>query len=490
MLQLRKTMSINTRSVILLDRVRIDSTLAVVLLVLLAIVSSPTASYGQTEDEQVDAIRLFNEAQDAHESGDLITAIGLYTQAIAKFSEFPEAAFQRGIAQRQLGKQNDAETSFRLAVGLKPDWSLALISLATTLLDRNELTEAETFLDRAIELEPESPPALAAMADLKLRSNADPKTLAALLTKISIIAAKANPTTQILLAKAAVEDRLGRRNDARSTLEKILLIDPDHFQANAALIENSIAERDLLRSLSLLDRIESKHPKRDKDRILYLRASVLAADGKLSEAVAFIEMMSEQTAASRDLRSRIASLESADIKSLENVLKKEPNNASVLSRLCTFYRRDDPDRAMDLCRRANEVEPGNVDHAIGYSAALVQAKRFEEAVAILDRIILKHPENSTARANFATALFQLKRYEEAKKEFLWLNQSQPENPAPFYFLAIIYDRLTDYADALANYQAYLRIADPAKNGDEIDRINLRLPVIQKLVKDGKGRKRR
>lgn len=450
----------------------------------------PSPAHAQSEEDQTEAIRLFNVAQDSHEKGDLTRAIEIYTEALEKFAEFPEAAFQRGMAQRQLGRSADAEKSFRLAIEMNPEWSLALTSLATVLLDRNEIREAESLLVRAIDSDPDNPPALAAMADLKLRANADPKALDELLAKITRLASKANPTTQILLAKAAVEERLGRRADARSTLEKIIAADPDNFQANVALIEILAHDRDLLRSKALLEKLVVKHPNRDKDRTLYLKAVIFAADGKLAEANTAIDQMSAQTAASQDLRTRIANADSTDAKELETMLANEPNNASILSRLCGLYRRQDPNRAMEMCRRASEIEPSNVEHSIGYAAALVQGKRFEEAVVILERVVAKSPDNTTARANLATALFQLKRYEEAKKEFLWLSEKQPDNPAPLYFLAIIYDQLTDYIDALANYQAYLRMADPAKNQDEIERINLRLPAVQKLVKDGKGRKRR
>jgi len=43
-------------------------------------------------------------------------------------------------------------------------------------------------------------------------------------------------------------------------------------------------------------------------------------------------------------------------------------------------------------------------------------------------------------------------------------------------------------DAMANYQQYLRLADPAENKLDIDKVNLRLPSLQKAIKEGKGKK--
>ena len=98
------------------------------------------------------------------------------------------------------------------------------------------------------------------------------------------------------------------------------------------------------------------------------------------------------------------------------------------------------------------------------------------------------PENWTAHANLATALFQLKRYPEAKTEFEWLTAKQPKSPAAYYFLAIAHDQLGEYLDAMANYQQYLRLADPVQNKVDIDKINLRIPSLQRDIKAGKGKK--
>ena len=70
-------------------------------------------------------------------------------------------------------------------------------------------------------------------------------------------------------------------------------------------------------------------------------------------------------------------------KALENLLQKNPNNAMLLARLGDSYRKIDAARSLDFYRRAIQIEPGNADYATGYSSALVQARRFAEAVGIL-----------------------------------------------------------------------------------------------------------
>jgi tetratricopeptide (TPR) repeat protein len=97
------------------------------------------------------------------------------------------------------------------------------------------------------------------------------------------------------------------------------------------------------------------------------------------------------------------------------------------------------------------------------------------------------PNNSTIRANLATALFQSKRYAEAKPEYQWLAEKQPNLAVTFYFLGIVHDHLREYLDAAANYQQFMKVADPKINQLEIEKVNLRMPILLKQIKDKKGR---
>jgi tetratricopeptide (TPR) repeat protein len=189
-----------------------------------------------------------------------------------------------------------------------------------------------------------------------------------------------------------------------------------------------------------------------------------------------------------ELKAKIRSAATSDIPVLEKQLETDPKDAAVLGRLCSLLRVDDPARALEFCRRASEAEPENVMHAIGYGAALVQAKRYAEAIGLFDKLLKFEPANATLHANRATALFQLKRFAEAKSEYRWLIQNQPNSPIAYYFLAITHDQLREYIDALANYQQFLKMADPNSSKLEIEKVNLRLPALEELVKD-KSKKR-
>ncbi len=433
-----------------------------------------------------DPVAIFNQAQEIHEKGDLPGAILLYEKALKIMPEFPEAEFQHATALLSLGKTGDAELGFRRAVALRTDWTLALASLGSVLVQRAKYGEAEPILTKAIELDGQNFPALLAMTELRLKTNATAAVLNELLSKIMGLSTKASPPASVWAARAALERAVNLGTDARTSIDKALALDPKNKFAIAQSADIALFDGDSDRAAADAGLLERISP--GSEAALLIRARILAHDGKLDDAAKLLDANATPSPEAIDLRAKLTAGASKTTVELEKQLQTDPKNPAILGSLCTQYRKDDPAKALDFCRRAADAEPSNINHAIGFAAALVQGKQFDQAVVILLKIIKIVPENWTAHANLATALFQLKRYAEAKTEFEWLTVRQPKSPAAYYFLAIAHDQLEEYLDAMANYQQYMRLADPAQNKLDLEKVNLRLPLLQKLIKDGKGKK--
>ena len=417
------------------------------------LLSFPLFAAAQTNEEPTDPVAIFNSAQDLHEKGDLAGAIELYKRALKVEPNFPETEYQCGIAHLALNQNTEAESSFRKAVELRPEWTLAMTSLGSLLVQNDQFAEAERILSKVLELEPQNAPALAAMTDLRLKTKAAPAILNEMLAKVTSLTSKANPTASIWSARASFEVALGKRDAARSSIGNALRIDPKNRDALLQMADMALEDGDVIKAKEVAKMLQSVSP--NADSVKRLNTKILMAEGN-PDAVLKAE--------------------------LDKQLVADAKNPVILGRLCSAYRVSDPLVALDFCRRASEAEPSNVNHAVGFGAALVQAKQFDRAVIVLRRIIEIAPDNSTAHANLATALFELKRYAEAKAEYTWLTTKQPNLAAAYFFLAITHDRLNEYADAVVNYQQYLRIADPVANKLDIEKINLRLPALQKKIK--------
>lgn len=438
------------------------------------------------DDTQTQAIAIFNQGQEAHEKGDLNNAVKLYDEAIKIVPEFPEAEYQKANAFLQLGKTIEAEKALRRALEIRGDWSLAMAALGGLLVEKNQFTEAERLLTEAVKADEQNFPAFAALTDLRLKSKASPEALQELLEKIRALTEKANPPASIWAARAALERNAGNIFAAKSSAKNALSIAPKNSAALSEQIEVALLEGDTSRALEAAKTLVQVSPDSINGKLLLIRA--YSAGGNTAEAMKILNSLDQTNAYVVEFKKTLAVSGSSDIGSLEKAIVEDPKNIAVLERLCNLTRVSAPEKSLNYCRRASELEPNNLNHAVGYGAALVQAKRFKEAVNLLTRLKQIAPDNNTARANLAISLYQLKRYDEAKSEYLWLAEKQPGTPIVYYFLAIQHDQLGEYADAMANYQKFLRLANPKVNELEIEKVNLRLPGLQKLINKGVKKK--
>jgi len=434
-----------------------------------------------------DPVQIFNQGQDAHEKGDFKTALKLYDEALRLMPEFPEAEFQRGNVLLSTGQTAEAEKSFRRALELRADWTLPMTSLGAILVQKNNFAEAETLLNRAIEADGSNSSAYSALTDLRLKTKAAPQILKELLTKVRPLTAKANPTAAIWTSRAALENALGDKAAAKTSIGRALQIEANNKTAINERAEIALSEGDFQSASADAKTLLQLSPDSVSPKIL--QARIYAAQSKSDDALKILDSLKNSSSEASVLRDTILANSTVNVSDLEKQLEKDAGNPTVLSRLCWLARTENPLKALDYCRRASEAEPANINHAVGYGAALVQAKQFENAILILRRIQQIAPDNFTARANLATALFESKRFEEAKTEYRWLTDKQPNLAIAYYFLAIAHDSQGEYADAMANYQQFLKLADAARNKLEIEKVNLRLPPLQSQIKKGGKREK-
>jgi tetratricopeptide (TPR) repeat protein len=400
---------------------------------LLLVVACAASLHAQTADDadeaEADPVKIFNRAQDAHAQGDLARAVALYAEAIKVRPEFPEAEYQKGVAHVALKQLPEAEKSLRRAVELRRDWSLPQTALGLLLARAGDDAKAEPFLRRAVELDAKDANALAALASLRLRAGAKEEAVKLIRRATS----EPSATAAMWATRAHIERLAGDKTAAAASVERALELDPGN--------------------------------------------------------VAAIEERTELAADTDDYERAIIDVEAA--------LKAAPNSAQLRERLANYHalagekhRTNDPDKSLKHYRRAAELAPTSINYATGYASALVQARRFEEAVALLRRILASAPDHYAAHANLATALDALKQYPDALVEYQWLNRARPELPVTYFLLARAYDLTGEYELALATYETFLAKADALQNGLEMEKVNLRLPNLRKQIKNGQGAKRK
>lgn len=443
-------------------------------------------------DEAVDPVKLFEKGQDAHQKNNLVLAVEFYEEAIKVRPEFPEAEYQRAIALVALDNLAQAEKGFRRAIELRGAWAQPHAALGALLLRLNRLDEARTLLETALKLDARNSLALVTLTDLSLRSKAPRAALDQLLGQLQRATAEEGATAALWNARGSVEHALGDSAAALVSYDRAIGLVPydttarmrravlraaaGDFEraiedASAALRSNSASES--LNASLLLARIQAQAGKKE------------AALKTLDEVAVSAKLLPEVVA----LRATIMASEEVDAEScarMSKLAETEERNAGLLAHLGACYRLSDPARSLDYYRRASDLDPSNVDYASGYAAALVQARRFAEAVIVTRRILSVAPDNYTAHANLAIALYELKRYPEALAEYKWLLEAKPDLTVAYFFIASSYDFLGQYADALKAYETFLARANPRDNQLEIEKINLRLPLLRRQIARGEG----
>jgi tetratricopeptide (TPR) repeat protein len=457
-------------------------------------------TWAQNDDafgEAADPVRLFERGQNAHARNELKKALEFYEEAIKVRPEFPEAEFQRANVLVALKRPVEAEAGFRRAIELKKDWSLPFAALGTLLVGLNRDAEAESLLRQAIKLDSDNNLAVRMLADIRLRAGDAKEAL-----KLTRLATSDNDAPMAIWLLRAIAERLnGDKAAALVTLDHILKVEPLNISALLERAEIRIAVGDKQNAIEDLNAAE-KLIKADKANSSRLAAGYELA-GKPEEAYRIAQsaglLKTPQATADGGIKvvgtpEEIAAANSEDpatsTKALETLLEKNPGNAMLMARLGAKYRTVDPNRSLDYYRRALEVDPQNVDYATGYSSALVKAKRYSDAVAVLSRVISAAPNNFTAHANLATAFYQLKQYPQALAEYEWLLQAKPDLTVTHYFIATAHDYLGEYDQALTAYELFLANADPKTNQLEIEKVNLRLPSLRRQIKLGQGVKRK
>ncbi len=447
------------------SRQLILSALAVMFVVICAQLAP--AQVDDIGDGETDPVKLFERGQNAHARNDLVTALALYEAALKLRPEFPEAEFQRGVALAALDRSRDAEKAFTRAIELRKDWVLPYGALGNLLTRQSRDKEAEPLLRRALQLGAKDFGTLDSLSAVRFRAG-DTKEALALAQRAT---EDENASASAWAWRASIEDAAGNREAELSSLEHAL-------QLKALSLKPGDQEISL--QLAQAYGLAGKHAEEQK---------ILATFGQTQSGA-----NSSRPGAVIGTTKEIEAANSDDPKvaqpALEELIKKNSKNATLLARLGEVTRLADPQKSAESYRQANEIDPRNPKYAIGYAAALVQMRRFAEAEPILRRIIATAPNEYTAHANLALALFELKRFAEALPEYEWLAASRPEIAATYFFIAAAHDNLGEYEQALDAYEKFLSRADPARNKLDIEKINLRLPQLRDQIKRGQGVKRK
>jgi len=116
-----------------------------------------------------------------------------------------------------------------------------------------------------------------------------------------------------------------------------------------------------------------------------------------------------------------------------------------------------PDKAAEAARKMIELNPNDPDALFNLGFMLVQMKKFEEAIGVLDKVIALTPEMEYAHLNKGFCLYSLKRYNDAIKAYSNTVELFPENADAWMFLGMSYMQLKSWSRAVEPMQKSIEL---------------------------------
>lgn len=442
------------------------------------------------EDDAADPVKLFNKGQDAHAKKNYEQAIEFYDEALKLRPDFAEVEFQKAGALIALKRTAEAEKSYRRASEMKPTWSLPPAALGLLLARTpGREREAEAPLRRALELDAKNLTATIALAELRTRSGDAVESLS-----LWRRATELKPEDASLwIARGRAERAAKDAPAALKSFERALASEPTNSEARLARTDLYLESGDKAHALEDVRALEAQAKAASDWKLLIAIANRFGLLGLREDAKRVYESLPEEAKTSEEGKRLSAAVNDVRCEdtpesraSLEKLIAADEKNAAALACLGILLRTSDPQRSLELFQRANQIDPSNADYAVGYGAALVQLRQFDRAASILQRVVQLAPKHYEAHANLAAALYEMRLYKQAVVEYKWISQARPELAIVQFFIGTAHDRLGEYEDALAAYEAFLAAADPTRNQLEMEKVTLRLPSLRNQIKRGEG----
>jgi tetratricopeptide (TPR) repeat protein len=490
----------------------------VIILALLALASLPTYAQKprpkspvnvEVKDPAQQAAVIFDAAQNAHQAGDLEKAVTLYSEALTRDPSLWQAEFQRGIAYFSLNRLDDARASMNRvdaqlsgsagggSQDLKPYRARVQLILGEIEASAGKPAEAQRAFRRALEIDPASKRAHSGLAELLLQGNKPDE--AAVEARAAIDSGDDRVETRLLLAESLF---LARQFDAAlPVLNEVLKAQPLNGAALRYRARVLFARKDYQGAVADLRAAfaaeQKPQPKIDTGLELARVCSQLHDDAGAAAAYQEVLKLDPGNSEARaGVAAELASGGKAEEATahLEELLKTEPKRASLHAQLAELYLSTQAEKALEHYEAAAALEPSKLEYQVGRASALVKLRRFPDAISALTAAIEKNPAGETlyvAHANLATAYFETQDYPNAAKEYVWLLGQQRDKKRAaitLYFLGICFDKLGDYQQAKKAYEQFLGLAS-AENQLEIDKVKLRLPSLERQLREGKGKSR-
>jgi tetratricopeptide (TPR) repeat protein len=136
----------------------------------------------------------------------------------------------------------------------------------------------------------------------------------------------------------------------------------------------------------------------------------------------------------------------------------------------------DESGAEENFRRALAMKPDDPQFLRGTGRFLLQHRRGEEAVPMLERLLALKPDDAQTASDLGTAFIQLQELDRARQVFETILARDPSHPVALATLGSIDEKEGRFVDAVRRYESYL--ASNPREGSLTDQVKTRLARLR------------
>ncbi len=267
--------------------------------------------------------------------------------------------------------------------------------------------------------------------------------------------------------RASAELGLGRKEDARKTLQGVLLAAPENADVHLALAQLAMADGDAAKAMQALDealRIDPRH----LDSLL-LKGDLLRATGKPAEAEAIFRETLKIEPRQASARLALAGIAFADNrpeearKEVDAILKTQPGNQQARYTLALIdFSEKKTERARDTLAAVLKASPNNVPALLLGGTIEYSLGNLQTAEAHLNKVVKVVPNNLFALRMLAATQLRLGRPDDAARTLAPALKSTRQDVGVLIVAGEIALARKDFAQASAYFeQAAQRSPDNA-----------------------------
>jgi tetratricopeptide (TPR) repeat protein len=330
----------------------------------------------------------------AGEYGKAVISTG---KILARNWKHGEAGVLRSMAQRLMGKLDDARADVKRLLTLYPGYGEAWFQLGEIEVAARKWKDAEAAYRKSYQVNPSNIEGLLAIADYRIGHNDAGKALEELRAE----AEKHPERLDLRLAHAAVASSAGRRDEAAGEYE--LLLTKVRSNPNVlADVHRHLGELyfhagDMQRSVTHLEKARQLRP--EDPAALHSLGVVYDVLGRKKEATALYEAC----------------------------LKVDGQNPVALNNLAFYISQNggDLDQALTFAQRARQRWPQQLQISDTIASIYLKKNLVENALDILEDLVQKKPADAGFRFHLGQALLQKGETAKARKELQLALASRP-----------------------------------------------------------------